>query len=462
MEPVFNYLEQNAEQSVERLKEYLRFPSVSAQPDRHAVDIEECANWIGNRFQETGLKVDKHLTKGSPIIVAKTPEPEDPKAPKFIVYGHYDVQPPEPFDLWNTKPFEPTVVGDKLFARGASDNKGQHYAHAEAVAAYIATDTALPCQVIFLIEGEEEVGSESLVTFLAEHKEELQCDAVIISDNGIPDLDHPVLTYGLRGVAALEVHVEGPDRDLHSGIFGGAVENPAMALARLLASCRDEDGRVLVEGFYDDVEDLTDFERNQLSKWPESEETLRKNLGVPKLFGEVGFSAMERRSARPTLEINGLTSGYQGTGSKTIVPSVASAKLTARLVPNQDPAVVVRQIESHLRNRCPDTVRLRVEVGHAGEPYAASPEGPVAEAALEALRQAFDREPIAAREGGSIPIVNNFKKVLGVDTVLLGLGLPDDNIHSPNEKFDLNAFRIGKRLSATLWPLLASKIQGAP
>jgi acetylornithine deacetylase/succinyl-diaminopimelate desuccinylase-like protein len=313
----------------------------------------------------------------------------------------------------------------------------------------------LPCDLTFVIEGEEEVGSKSLGAFLKAHAAELRCDAIVISDNGIPSLKHPALTYALRGITAIEVEVQGPSRDLHSGIFGGCVDNPAMALAQMLAQLRDKHGRVTVPGFYDDVVKLTAFERKQLARLPHSDAALRKFLGVPALFGERGFTATEQRSARPTLEINGLTSGYQGEGSKTIVPAWARAKLTCRLVPNQKPEKVRKLVVDHLRRLCPPTVRLKIAGGHGGEPYLMSPTSAHAQAALRALRAAFDREPVLMREGGSIPIVTDFKKLLHADTLLLGLALPDDNPHSPNEKFDLECYRRGMRLGVHLWPELA-------
>ncbi|MDB6129208.1 MAG: dapE, partial [Verrucomicrobiales bacterium] len=376
------------------------------------------------------------------------------RKPHFLVYGHYDVQPAEPFDLWTTKPFEPVIRGTSLFGRGASDNKGQHLAHLNAVEAYLATGTELPCDLTFVVEGEEEVGSNNLENFLKANRKELQCDAVIISDTGMPAIDKPALTYALRGIVAVEVRLSGPSRDLHSGIYGGTVDNPAMVLCQLLAQLRDKNGKITVPGFYDEVEELSDFERNQFKKLKLNEADYRKHLGVEKLFGEKGYTPVEQRSARPTVEINGLTSGYQGIGSKTIVPALASAKLTFRLVPNQEPKKIIQQIDSYLRKLCPPTVKLTVEDGHYGEPYLVSPEGKYAQAALRTLRKAFGHEPVVMREGGSIPIVTQFKKILGADTLLLGLALPDDNAHSPNEKFDLRCFANGMKMGALLWPEL--------
>jgi len=308
----------------------------------------------------------------------------------------------------------------------------------------------------FVIEGEEEVGSKSLAGFLKEQRANLRCDAVVISDTGMPDKKTPALTYALRGISALEVKLTGPGRDLHSGIFGGSVENPAMALCRLMAQIHDKNGRINVPGFYDDVELLSKFERDQFKRLPYNAEQYRKLLGVPALFGEKGFSHHEQRSARPTFEINGLTSGYQGEGSKTIVPSWARVKITMRLVPNQKPANIQKLVQAHLRKLCPPTMKMEIYGGHGGDPYIVSPTGPLAQASLRALKKGFNAEPIVMREGGSIPIVNDFKRILGADTLLLGLALPDDNAHSPNEKFDLDCFASGMRMAAHLWQELAA------
>jgi acetylornithine deacetylase/succinyl-diaminopimelate desuccinylase-like protein len=306
-----------------------------------------------------------------------------------------------------------------------------------------------------VVEGEEEVGSSHLAEFLKSNLEELACDGVVISDNGIPSLTHPALTYALRGILAVEVILHGPSRDLHSGLYGGAVDNPAMALSQLLARLRDKNGRIAIPGFYDDVQKLSAYERKQLARLPFNETAFRKFMGVPKLFGEKGFTPVEQRCARPTIEINGLTSGYQGEGSKTIVPSWARAKLTFRLVPNQKPQKIQKLVLAHLKKICPPTVRMEIKSGHGGEPYIVSPTGAQAQAALRALKQAFEHEPVLMREGGSIPIVNDFKKYLKAETLLLGLALPDDNAHSPNEKFDLGNFAKGQIMSAYLWQELA-------
>jgi acetylornithine deacetylase/succinyl-diaminopimelate desuccinylase-like protein len=455
MQAVHNYLEEHRPRFIQELCEYIRFASVSAQPE-HRRDIAACAGWLVAHCRKIGLTARLCPTRGNPVVVARTPRAKGARRPHFLVYGHYDVQPPEPLELWKSPPFEPQVVGQSLFGRGASDNKGQHLAHLNAVEAYLKTGTPLPCDLTFVVEGEEEVGSENLAAFLKSQRAELACDAVVISDTGMPSRDHPALTYALRGIAALEIKLEGPSRDLHSGIFGGSIENPAMALCQLLAQLRDHEGHVTIPGFYDGVAPLTALEREQLARLPYNESAYRKFLGVPRLAGERGFSAWEQRTSRPTLEINGLTSGYQGEGSKTIIPAWASAKLTMRLVPKQKPQQVLKLVQKYLRQICPPTVRLTLQPGHAGEAYWVSPEGPLAKAALHALKTAFEREPVLLREGGSIPIVTDFRKILGADTLLLGLALPDDNAHSPNEKFDLDCFVRGMRLSSILWQELAA------
>ena len=456
MQAVIDYLKKNQFRSIAELGEYVRFPSVSAQP-QHRQDLRACAEWVVKHCRSIGLEARLCPTKGNPIVVAKTPRARSRGARRrrFVVYGHYDVQPPEPLDLWKSPPFEPRVSGGALFGRGASDNKGQNLAHLKAVEAYLKTGTELPCDITFVIEGEEEVGSSSLASFLRERRAELACDAIVISDTGMPTPKHPALTYALRGIAAFQVTLHGPSRDLHSGIFGGTVDNPAMALCQLLGKLRDKNGRVAIPGFYDGVQPLSAYERKQFARLPFNARDYQKFLGVPKLFGERGFTPLEQRSARPTLEINGLTSGYQGEGSKTIVPAWARAKITVRLVPNQDPAQVIKRVRQHLEKLCPPTVRLEIKSGHGAEPYLVSPTSPQAQAALRALKSAFGCEPVLIREGGSIPIVNDFKKILHADSLLLGLALPDDNAHSPNEKFDLGCFAKGQLMSAYLWQELS-------
>jgi acetylornithine deacetylase/succinyl-diaminopimelate desuccinylase-like protein len=452
MQQVIDYLRQNESRAIDELCEYVRFPSVSAQP-QHRQDLQACAEWVVKHCQGIGLDARLCPTQGHPIIVAKSPRAKGQagRRPHFVVYGHYDVQPPEPLDLWKSPPFEPRIQGRSLFGRGASDNKGQNLAHLKAVEAYLKTGTELPCDLTFVIEGEEEVGSTSLGAFLKEHRAELRCDAIVISDTGMPTPRHPALTYALRGITSFEVTLHGPSRDLHSGIFGGTVDNPAMALCQLLAKLRDRNGRVAIPGFYDAVKPLSAYERKQFKRLPFNAGDYRRFLGVPALFGERGFTPIEQRSARPTLEINGLTSGYQGDGSKTIVPAWARAKITVRLVPDQKPDRIKALVRRHLEKLCPPTVRLEIKFRHGGEAYLVSPTGPQAQAALRALKLAFGCEPVLLREGGSIPIVNSFKKILRADALLLGLALPDDNAHSPNEKFDLDCYAKGQLMCAHLW-----------
>jgi len=466
MQIVLDYLKRHQNRFVAELCAFLRFPSVSAQP-QYKRDMLACAEWLAEHCRHIGLNARVCPTRGHPIVLAKTPvggsafRRPDLKRPRkrgtpnrrphFMVYGHYDVQPPEPLDLWKSPPFTPRIQDRSIFARGTTDNKGQHFAHLKAVEAYLKTGTPLPCDLTFVIEGEEEVGSANLAKFLKSHRRELACDAVVVSDTGMPDKNHPALTYALRGIITFEITVHGPSRDLHSGIFGGALDNPAMALCQLLGQLRDPNGRVAVPDFYDDVAPLSAYERKQFKRLPITDRKLQQLIGVKKLFGERGFTPFEQRSARPTFEINGLTSGYQGTGGKTIVPAWARAKVTCRLVPDQKPARIRQIVCDHLRKICPPTVRLEIADGHGTEAYLVSPKSPQARAALRALREAFNRDPVLLREGGSIPIVNDFKRVLGVDTLLLGLGLPQDNAHSPNEKFDLDCFENGQRMSALLW-----------
>ena len=455
MQPVLDYLKQNQPRFVTELCDYLRFASVSAQP-QHDKDLLACAGWLAAHCRKIGLAARICPTEGHPIVIAGTRRVKNSGKPHYLVYGHYDVQPPEPLELWTTPPFAPRIKGRNIFARGTTDNKGQNFAHLKAVEAYLKTGTPLPCDLTFVLEGEEEVGSKSLSGFLKKNRRELACDAIVVSDTGMPAPNQPALTYALRGIIAFEIKLRGPARDLHSGIFGGAVENPAMALAQLLARVRDQHGRVKIPGFYAGVMPLSKYERDQIKRFPLSDAGLEKLLGAPQLFGERGFTAMERRSSRPTFEINGLTSGYQGEGSKTIVPSWARAKITCRLVPGQKPAHVRKIVCDWLRKNCPPTVRLEITAGHGAEAYLVSPTSAPAQAALRALEKAFGVKPVLMREGGSIPIVNEFKKILGADTLLLGIGLPDDNAHSPNEKFSLDGFEQGQRMSAHLWPELAA------
>lgn len=455
MHAVADYLSHNQARFLNELFAYLRFPSVSAQ-SRHQPDLLACAEWLAEHVRHIGLQSEVCPTAGHPVVIAKTPRRRGSRKPHYLVYGHYDVQPPEPFDLWQSPPFEPRIEGRSLYARGSADNKGQHFAHLKAVEAFLRTGTELPCDLTFVIEGEEEVGSKHLAPFLEAHRKELACDGIVISDTGMPDRKLPALTCGLRGILAFEITLHGPARDLHSGLFGGAVDNPAMALCQLLGQCRDAEGRVAIPGFYDDVRPLTAYEREQFARLPMTDAKLKKLLGVPALFGEAGYCSTERTGARPTFEINGLTAGYQGEGSKTVIGAWARAKVTCRLVPNQKPERIRKLVLAHLKRLCPPSVRMEITAGHGAEAYLVDPTSPQVQAALRALQTAFGKEPVLLREGGSIPIVNEMKRILGADSLLLGLALPDCDAHSPNEKFDLDCFAKGQLMSAHLWRELAA------
>lgn len=436
------------EVAVQELIEFLRFPSVSTDP-AHNKDVKACADWLVNKLNQIGLKAKAYPTEGHPIVVAKNAFKDG--LPTVMIYGHYDVQPADPFELWNTPPFEPVVKDDVLYGRGSTDNKGQIMAHIQGVEAALKKNNGeLPVNLIFLIEGEEEVGSDNLEKFLHTHRDELHCDIIVVSDTEMVGPNQPTFTYGLRGIAAVEVTVRGPSADLHSGVFGGSVANPAMALARLLATIHDENGHVAIEGFYDDVRPLEDWERESWKNTPFTDKELLELTGSPCVFGEKGFTSIERTGARPTAEINGMGSGYQGEGSKTIIPSKAFAKLTFRLVADQDPKKIAEVVVRHLKKHCPPGVELELQVGHSGPPYVTDPHSKAAEAAKIALKKTFQTEPVMLREGGSIPIVQNFKAILGVETLLLGLALPDCKIHSPNENFRLENYRTGILLNQNL------------
>lgn len=429
------------------LFEFLRFPSVSTQSE-HASDMLACAGWLQKKFTEIGLGAAILETGGHPAVVARTPWEAD--KPTVLIYGHYDVQPPDPLREWITPPFEPTLRDDRIYARGSTDNKGQILAHILGVGEMLARGETLPLNVIFLVEGEEEIGSDHLEAFLEKHRDELACDVIVISDTGMAAHNHPTLTYALRGIAALEFKITGPRQDLHSGVFGGAVMNPATAAARLIASLHGNDGRVAIEGFYDDVRPLQAWEREAAAALPVTEEDIRELAGVPSLFGEPGYTAIERLGSRPTAEVNGIGGGYQGEGTKTVLPREAFAKLTFRLVPDQKPEKILKLAEAHLRKHCPPGVTLAIQPGHAGEAYYADPNSPYGRAAQRALERVFGRKPALMREGGSIPIVTTFKKVLGADSLLLALASPDCHAHSPNENFPVENFRHGIKLSQAI------------
>lgn len=454
---ILQAIEGRKSDALEGLKTFLRIPSVSTKPD-HAADCRRCAEWLAGQIGELGLKASIEETGGHPIVLARNEH--KPGRPTVLVYGHYDVQPPEPLEQWVSPPFEPTVrktdAGtDAVFARGAVDDKGQVWCHVEAIRAWQANG-GLPVNVTFLIEGEEESGSENLERFLRTRGGELEGDIAVVSDTGQFARGIPAITYGLRGLVYMEVIVTGPAFDLHSGMYGGAVPNPANVLAEALGSLHDSWGKVTIPKFYEDVVELTAAEREAWAKLPWKDEELEKEIGVKALMGEYGFTSLERKWARPTCDINGLTSGYQGHGAKTIIPSKASAKVSMRLVPNQDPQKIRTAFELAIRKRCPDGVKVEFKT-HGASPAVVVPiEGKAMQLAVAAVKSGFGTEPVLMREGGSIPVVGQIKTVLGMDTLLVGFGLPDDRVHSPNEKFDLDAFYAGTRTAAALYGELAS------
>jgi acetylornithine deacetylase/succinyl-diaminopimelate desuccinylase-like protein len=442
------------ESQINQLLAFLRFPSISTDK-AYADHVSACGEWLFQKFQTMGLQAEVRGTAGHPIVVARTPARAEKRT--VLIYGHYDVQPVDPLEQWKSPPFEPVISDGIITARGASDNKGQIFAHILGVEeALTRTGGELPVNVIFLVEGEEEIGSPNLEKFLREHRDALRCDVVVISDTGMIAPGVPTFTYALRGIGVLEIKVTGPAMDLHSGIYGGAVLNPIAALARMLTSLHDENGRVAVEGFYDDVAPLQDWEKEAWVKLPTNDARIRELTGAPELFGESGYSGVERIWARPTVEINGIGGGYQGEGTKTVIPREAFAKLTFRLVPNQQPEQVVKQVKAHLERVCPKAVRVEFSGGHTGEPFLTDPHSRDGQAAQRALRHTFPGKEVALiREGGSIPITQSFKNILGTDTLLLGLALPDCRAHSPNETFTLENFEAGIRLNQSLLRELA-------
>ncbi|MEO6847238.1 MAG: dipeptidase [Chthoniobacterales bacterium] len=424
------------------LIDYLRFPSISTQSN-HKPDMEACATWLVDLFREMGLEAKIHKTKGHPIVLAKSAKKAG--KPTLLIYGHYDVQPPEPLAEWTTPPFEPTLRDGKLYARGAGDNKGPTLAHILGTKK-ILEEGELPVNIIYLIEGEEEIGSPNLEGFIRDHREELACDIIAISDTIMPANDWPTLTYGLRGVAAMELTVRGPERDLHSGIFGGAVANPATAAGRLIASLHDEKGHVQIEGFYEDIRPLEKWEHEAFANRPSTDTDFLELTGSPILWGEDGFSTFERVGARPTAEINGISGGYQGEGTKTVLPREAIVKITFRLVPDQTPEKILRLAEAHFRKHCPPGVTLEIEHGHGGMAYFSDPTTRYGVAAKRALKTAFGKEPALIREGGSIPILHQFHDILKTDILLMALAAPDVQAHSPNESFPVKNLESGIRL----------------
>jgi acetylornithine deacetylase/succinyl-diaminopimelate desuccinylase-like protein len=452
MQKIHRYLQENRQRFEEDLCELLRIPSVSAD-GRCRDAIRQAADWLKNQLASLGLPAELIPTAGAPLVYAESPAVAN--TPTVLVYGHYDVQPPEPLDLWTTPPFEPTVRDGNVYARGATDDKGQLLTHVKSAEAWLKTHGALPMQLKFLFEGEEEVGSDSLNAYLDRAADRLACDLVVISDSSQFGPGQPAITYGLRGIAYFELRIRGPQTDLHSGAFGGSVTNPVQALATMLSGLLDASGRIQVPGFYDDVIPMTDDERERLAALRFDDARFLRQLGVTAANGEAGYTTLERRWTRPSLDINGIWGGYQGEGSKTVLPGEAAAKFSFRLVPDQQAEKITAGLRQRLEQLCPPGIRWELIEMHSAPAVLVPPDSPYVSAAQRAIEHGFGQPPVLVREGGSIPIVADFREKLGVDTLLLGWGLDDDNMHAPNEKFSLADFHRGIRASAHLWQELS-------
>jgi acetylornithine deacetylase/succinyl-diaminopimelate desuccinylase-like protein len=437
----------------EELFEFLRIPSVSARSE-HKADVARAADWLAQRIRAAGLSAEVFPTRGHPVVLGEW-RGAGPGAPTYLVYGHYDVQPVEPVELWHSPPFEPTVRDGRIYARGSVDDKGQLYLHVKALQAHLSTHGKLPVNVIVLAEGEEEVGSEHLSAFIEEHAARLACDGVIISDSAMFAPGLPSILFSLRGMSYLQIDLDGPTSDLHSGSYGGAVVNPATTLARIVASFHDDQRRVAIPGFYDKVVRWDDDVRKQIRELPFRDEGFRDETGAPALGGEEGYSTLERIWTRPTVEVNGLLSGYTGEGAKTVLPSKAMAKVSCRLVPDQTPDEIAKLVTGHVRRMAPPEVTVKVTTLHSGLPWRAKLEGPLFEAGRRALGRAFDRDPVLAGEGGSIPVVGDFQRILGAPVLLMGFGLPGENAHAPDEWIAVENYEKGMMAAAYLWEELA-------
>ncbi|MBD2701081.1 dipeptidase [Spirosoma sp. BT702] len=434
------FLETNKQRFLDELLELLRIPSVSAD-SRFKDDVRRTAEFVRDKLTAAGLdEAQLFETAGHPIVYAE--KIVDSAKPTVLVYGHYDVQPADPYELWHSPPFEPTIRNERIYARGACDDKGQFYMHIKAIEAMVATD-GLPCNVKVMIEGEEEVGSDNLGTFVREQSELLKADVILISDTSIISNETPSLETGLRGLSYVEVQVTGPNRDLHSGVYGGGVANPVNVLCEMIASLHDENGRINIPGFYDKVADLSDEERSELAKAPFDLEEYKRDLGINDVMGETGYSTNERTSIRPTLDVNGIWGGYTGEGAKTVLPSKASAKISMRLVPNQTPNEITELFTRHFTSIAPAGVQVQVTPHHGGMPYVTPVDSVEFEAASKAFEEAWGKKPIPTRGGGSIPITALFEEVLGIKSILMGFGLDSDALHSPNESYGLFNFYKG-------------------
>jgi acetylornithine deacetylase/succinyl-diaminopimelate desuccinylase-like protein len=446
------YIDQNKDKFVEELFELLRIPSVSTDSSKQE-DIKKAANFLVSQLE--GLKLDTvktFETPGNPIVYAEHCPHDD--RPTVLIYGHYDVQPSDPEELWDTPPFEPTVKDGLIYARGASDDKGQAFTHLKAVESFVKTGQQIPVNVKFVLEGEEEIGSPNLVPFLEKHQDLLECDMVLISDTAMFGKDQPSITYGLRGLAYMEIEVVGPNRDLHSGVYGGAVENPVNVLCEIIAKLKDENGVIQIPGFYDSVVPLTEEERETFAALPFDEEEFKSTLDVEALHGEKGYTTLERSSARPTLDVNGIWGGYTKEGAKTVLPSKVNAKVSMRLVPDQNPKEIAKLFMEHVKSLAPDTVKVTVSEHHGGFASVTDLNFYGLKAGAQAFEDIYGKEALFSREGGSIPIVADFKRVLGVESILMGFGLTSNAIHSPNENFSLKDFHRGIKTSARFMELL--------
>lgn len=454
MDKVVDFINVNRDRYIDEMKRYLAIPSISALPE-HKGDVRACAEWTADQMRRIGLNnVRLEETPGHPVVYGEWLGA--PGAPTILFYGHYDVQPVDPVHLWTSPPFEATIRDGEIYARGSADDKGQVFMHFKAVEAHIKQTGGLPLNMKFLIEGEEEVGSANLDNFIRAHKDLLKADVVVISDSPMFDRGIPSICYGLRGLTYFQIDLRGSKSDLHSGSFGGAVANPAMVLAQVLSQMKDKGGRVKIDGFYDDVVALRDEERAEWARLPFNEKKYKQELGAPKLFGETGYTTLERTWARPTFEVNGLLSGFTGEGAKTVLPAVAMAKVSMRLVPNQDPQKIGDLFEAYLKEVTPKTVELKITRMHGGKPWMTAFDNPYVQAAGRAIEQGFGQRPVFNREGGSIPVVSTFQEELGVPCVLFGVGLPDENAHAPDEKLDLGNFHNGVIASAYLYREIAA------
>jgi len=440
MEAWKNYQAQNKERFLEELLGLLRIPSVSARSE-HKPDMIRCAEEVKDYLLKAGLdKAELFETPGHPVVYGE--KIIDPTKPTVLVYGHYDVQPPDPLELWHSGPFEPVIKDGKIFARGACDDKGQFFMHVKALETMVQTNT-LPVNIKFIIEGEEEIGSKNLEHFLEDHKELLKADVVLISDTSMLSMENPSIDTGVRGLTYIEVEVTGANRDLHSGVYGGAVANPITILAHMITSLHDENNHITIPGFYNDVVEATTEERAAMAKAPYNEAEYKADLGVDELWGEKGYTTNERTGIRPTLEINGIWGGYTGEGAKTVLPSKAFAKISCRLVPNQKSPKMEKMLIDHILSIAPPSVHIKATAHHGGDPYLTPIDSIEYKAAAKAIETSFGKAPIPVRGGGSIPITALFESVLNCKTVFLGFGLDSDNLHSPNEKFDLFNFYKG-------------------